>query len=44
MVVLPDAGIAARLDHDLLVQGVIVRPLAAFGLPIAFVIDRIGRG
>jgi histidinol-phosphate aminotransferase len=33
MVVLPDAGIAARLDHDLLVQGVIVRPLAAFGLP-----------
>jgi histidinol-phosphate aminotransferase len=33
MVVLPDADIAARLDHDLLVQGIIVRPLAPFGLP-----------
>ncbi len=33
MVVLPDAETAARLVHDLLVQGVIIRPLEPFGLP-----------
>jgi histidinol-phosphate aminotransferase len=33
MVVLPDADIAARLVHELLVQGVIIRPLEPFGLP-----------
>ena len=33
MVVLPDAEIAARFVHDLLVQGIIIRPLAQFGLP-----------
>jgi histidinol-phosphate aminotransferase len=33
MVEFADAGLAARMVEDLLVQGVIVRPLAAFGLP-----------
>ncbi len=33
MVILPDAGAAQRLVHELLIQGVIVRPLEAFGLP-----------
>jgi histidinol-phosphate aminotransferase len=33
MVEFPDAAQAARVVEDLLVQGVIVRPLAAFGLP-----------
>jgi len=33
MVVFGDAGQAARVVEDLLTQGVIVRPLAAFGLP-----------
>ena len=33
MVVMPDGEAASRLVQDLLVQGVIVRPLAAFGLP-----------
>ena len=33
MIILPDADVAARLVHDLLIQGVIIRPLEAFGLP-----------
>ena len=33
MAILPDAETAARLVHDLLVQGVIIRPLEPFGLP-----------
>ncbi|HLJ16772.1 MAG TPA: histidinol-phosphate transaminase [Bryobacteraceae bacterium] len=33
MIVLPDAESAGRLNSELLRQGVIVRPLAAFGLP-----------
>jgi histidinol-phosphate aminotransferase len=33
MVVFADADQAARVDEDLLAQGVIVRPLKAFGLP-----------
>jgi len=33
MVVLADAGQAARLTADLLKQGIIIRPLASFGLP-----------
>lgn len=33
MVVFGDAGQAARVTEDLLTQGVIVRPLNAFGLP-----------
>jgi histidinol-phosphate aminotransferase len=33
MLVFPDAALAQRLVEDLLTQGVIVRPLAAFGLP-----------
>jgi histidinol-phosphate aminotransferase len=33
MVVLPDAATAERLTEDLLHAGVIVRPLASFGLP-----------
>ncbi len=33
MIVLDDAEQAARLSEELLMQGVIVRPLAAFGLP-----------
>jgi len=33
MVAFADAGHAARVVEDLLTQGVIVRPLAAFGLP-----------
>ncbi len=33
MVVLPDAARAAQLNRDLLAQGIIVRPLASFGLP-----------
>jgi histidinol-phosphate aminotransferase len=33
MVVLPDAAHATRLTTDLLTQGIIIRPLASFGLP-----------
>jgi histidinol-phosphate aminotransferase len=33
MVVLPDAMQAARLTEDLLTRSIIIRPLAAFGLP-----------
>ncbi len=33
MVVLPDAAHASRLTTDLLTQGIIIRPLASFGLP-----------
>ena len=33
MVVLPDAAQATRLTTDLLTQGIIIRPLASFGLP-----------
>jgi histidinol-phosphate aminotransferase len=33
MVVFADAGQAQRVVEDLLIQGIIVRPLAAFGLP-----------
>jgi len=33
MVVFADAGQAAHMVEDLLTQGVIVRPLNAFGLP-----------
>jgi histidinol-phosphate aminotransferase len=33
MIVLPDPGIATRIFEQLLPQGVVVRPLAAFGLP-----------
>jgi histidinol-phosphate aminotransferase len=33
MVVLPDAAQATRLTTDLLKQGIIIRPLASFGLP-----------
>ena len=33
MVVLPDAAQAARLTTDLLKQGIIIRPLAVWGLP-----------
>jgi histidinol-phosphate aminotransferase len=33
MVVLPDAAQASRLTTDLLTQGIIIRPLASFGLP-----------
>ena len=33
MLVLPDEGEARRVFEELLSQGVIVRPLAAFGLP-----------
>lgn len=33
MIVLPSAELAARLDEEMLRQGVILRPLAAFGLP-----------
>ncbi len=33
MVVLPDAEQATRLTTDLLTQGIIIRPLASFGLP-----------
>jgi histidinol-phosphate aminotransferase len=33
MVVLPDAEQAARLTDDLLKEGIIIRPLASFGLP-----------
>jgi histidinol-phosphate aminotransferase len=31
--VLPDAAQATRLTTDLLTQGIIIRPLASFGLP-----------
>jgi histidinol-phosphate aminotransferase len=33
MAVLPDAAQATRLTTDLLTQGIIIRPLASFGLP-----------
>jgi histidinol-phosphate aminotransferase len=33
MIVLPSAGHAARLTEQLLTQGIIIRPLASFGLP-----------
>ena len=33
MLVLPSAEQAAQLTHELLMQGIIVRPLASFGLP-----------
>jgi histidinol-phosphate aminotransferase len=33
MVVLPDAERAAQLTQELLKQGIIIRPLASFGLP-----------
>jgi histidinol-phosphate aminotransferase len=33
MVVLPDAEQARRLGEDMLKQGIIIRPLGAFGLP-----------
>src|SRR5579862_138257 len=33
MLVLPGAEHAARLTHELLTQGIIIRPLASFGLP-----------
>jgi histidinol-phosphate aminotransferase len=33
MIVLPDAVRAGQLNRDLLARGVIVRPLASFGLP-----------
>src|SRR5690349_7956452 len=33
MLALPSAGDAATLTHELLAQGIIVRPLEAFGLP-----------